>query len=40
LTRACQRLYQAGAHYVVDAIDNVLPVLDDINARLLRGERP
>jgi phosphonoacetaldehyde hydrolase len=40
LTRAYKRMYQVGAHYVVDAIDNVLPVLEDINARLQRGERP
>jgi phosphonoacetaldehyde hydrolase len=40
LTRAYQRMYQIGAHYVVDAIDNVLPVLADINARLQHGERP
>ena len=40
LARACQRMRQAGAHYVVDGIADVLPLLDDINSRLARGERP
>jgi phosphonoacetaldehyde hydrolase len=40
LDRAYQRMHQAGAHYVVDAIGDVPPVLDDISARLARGERP
>ncbi len=37
---ARQRMWQAGAHYVVDGIWDVAPLLDDINARLARGERP
>jgi len=40
LARAYRRMHQAGAHYVVDGIWNVMPVLEDINARLGRGERP
>jgi phosphonoacetaldehyde hydrolase len=40
LAKAYRRMYQTGAHYVVDGIADVLPVLDDINARLSRGERP
>jgi phosphonoacetaldehyde hydrolase len=40
LDRARQRFRQAGAHYVVDAIAEVAPVLDEINARLAHGERP
>ena len=40
IKRAYQRMYQAGAHYVVDSITDVMPCLDDINARLARGERP
>ena len=40
LARAYQRMSQTGAHYVVDSILDALPVLDDINARLARGERP
>ncbi|NJP07124.1 MAG: phosphonoacetaldehyde hydrolase [Chloroflexaceae bacterium] len=35
-----QRLYQAGAHYVVDTIADVLPLLEAIEARLRQGERP
>jgi len=37
---AYTRMYQAGAHYVVDAIGDIMPCLDDIEARLSRGERP
>jgi phosphonoacetaldehyde hydrolase len=33
-------MYQVGAHYVVDSIADVMPVLDDIEARLKRGEKP
>jgi len=40
LTRAYQRMQHSGAHYVVDSVADVMPVLDDINARLQRGERP
>lgn len=40
LTRARQRMYQAGAHCVVDGIGDILPILDQINDRLARGERP
>ena len=40
LERAYQRMHQAGAHYVVDTIAEVPPILGDINARLARGERP
>lgn len=29
-----------GAHYVIDGVWDLLPVLDDIEARLARGERP
>ena len=38
--RAYTRLAQAGAHYVVDGIADVPPLVDEINARLARGERP
>lgn len=37
---AYTRMYQSGAHYVVDTIADILPCLDDIEARLARGERP
>jgi phosphonoacetaldehyde hydrolase len=40
LDRARQRFRQAGAHFVVDAIAEVAPVLEEINARLAHGERP
>jgi phosphonoacetaldehyde hydrolase len=33
-------LAQSGAHYVVDSIADIMPMIDDINARLARGERP
>jgi len=38
--RAYTRMAQAGAHYVVDGIADVPPLIDEINARLSRGERP
>ncbi len=38
--RAYTRMYQCGAHYVVDSIADIMPCLDDIEARLARGERP
>lgn len=40
LTQIYQRLYEAGAHYVVDGIWDCGAVIDDISARLVRGERP
>jgi len=40
LARAYQRMYQTGAHYVVDTIADVSPLLDEINVRLARGDRP
>jgi phosphonoacetaldehyde hydrolase len=33
-------LEQAGAHYVIDSLADLPEVLDDINARLARGEKP
>ncbi|MDG1893891.1 MAG: phosphonoacetaldehyde hydrolase [Fuerstiella sp.] len=35
-----QKLREAGAHYVIDSIADIEPVIADINARLARGERP
>jgi phosphonoacetaldehyde hydrolase len=40
LARAYQRMQQAGAHYVVDTIADVPSLLDEVNARLARGDRP
>ncbi len=40
LARAYRRMQQTAAHYVVDGIADVAPILDRINARLAAGERP
>ncbi len=40
LKRARDRFWQTGVHYVVDSINDALPLLDKINQRLYRGERP
>jgi phosphonoacetaldehyde hydrolase len=40
IDKAYERMTQAGAHYVVDAITDVMPCLDDIDRRLAGGERP
>lgn len=40
LTWAYRSLNEAGAHYVVDELSDVLPLLDVIEARLKRGEKP
>ena len=40
LTKARLGLAQMGAHYVVDSIAEVPAVIEDINMRLARGERP
>ena len=40
LERAYGRMAQCGAHSVVDGIWDVPAGLDDINARVRRGERP
>jgi phosphonoacetaldehyde hydrolase len=37
---AVARLTAAGAHYVVDSVADLLPVLASIEGRLARGERP
>jgi phosphonoacetaldehyde hydrolase len=37
---ATARLARAGAHYVIDSIAEIEPVLDDIDRRLARGEKP
>ena len=33
-------MYQRGAHYVIDSIADLVLVLDDIEMRLKRGEKP
>jgi beta-phosphoglucomutase-like phosphatase (HAD superfamily) len=40
LAAARERMRAAGAHYVVDSVKDLLPVLDEINARLAKGETP
>lgn len=37
---ATDKLTAAGAHYVVDSVADILPVLDSIEARLVAGEKP
>ena len=39
LAQAREGLARSGAHYVVDTIADLLPVIDDVDARLARGER-
>lgn len=38
--RAYARMQQCGAHYTVDSIADVMPCIDDIQARIRRGEAP
>ena len=38
--RAYTRMRQCGSHYVVDDISQVMPCIDDIQARIARGEKP
>ena len=38
--RAYTRLRQCGAHYVVDTIADIMPCIEDIQARVTRGETP
>jgi len=37
---ASERLLGAGAHYVIETLADILPVLDGIEARLAAGEKP
>jgi phosphonoacetaldehyde hydrolase len=38
--RAFDRMKSSGAHYVVDTIADLMPCIEDIEARLKRGEKP
>ena len=40
LATAYDRLSQAGAHYIVDSLADILPILDTIEAQLATGEKP
>ena len=39
-SRAYGRMQQCGAHYVIDTIADLMPCIDDIQARVQRGETP
>jgi phosphonoacetaldehyde hydrolase len=39
-TAAVARLSAVGAHYVIDGVADILPVLAEIDERLARGDRP
>ncbi len=40
LSRAYELLVDCGCHYVIDSVEDLMPVVHDINARMARGERP
>ena len=40
LRRARSRLSVFGPHFIIDSVADLLPVIDEINARLARGEPP
>ena len=40
LSKTKDLLEKAGAHYVIDSIADIEPIIDDVNQRLARGERP
>ncbi len=40
LKHAYARMNEVGAHYVVDSIADVPPILDELDARIASGERP
>ena len=40
LEKTREILRKAGAHYVIDSLANIEAVIQDVNARLARGERP
>ena len=40
LQRSYDILGRAGAHYVIDTINDLPTVLDDVNRRLASGEHP
>jgi phosphonoacetaldehyde hydrolase len=40
VARCREILQRAGAHYVIDSITDLAPVVEDVNARLARGEKP
>jgi len=40
LNAAAERFRAAGCHYVIEDVSGIIPVVDDINERLERGDRP
>ena len=40
LASAREELAKSGAHYVADSISDIVPIIDEISARLARGDRP
>ena len=40
MAHAAEELTHAGAHYTAESVAHVMPVLDEIEARIRRGERP
>lgn len=40
IENVCHRMREAGAHYTVDGIYDVPPLLEEISERLAQGERP
>ena len=40
LEKTREILRKAGAHYVIDSLTDIEAVIEDVNARLARGERP
>jgi len=38
--KAYDRMRRSGAHYVIDSIADLMPCMDDIQARIARGEKP
>jgi len=40
VARTKDLLEKAGAHYVIDSIADIEPVIEDVNQRLARGEKP
>ena len=40
IVHAHRELTQAGAHYTAESVAHIMPVLDEIEARIMRGERP
>jgi phosphonoacetaldehyde hydrolase len=40
VAKACEKLRAAGAHYVIERVGLLDPILDEIDARLAAGERP